>query len=74
MPTYTYRNTETGEEWTEVRSLSTRLDGVDGKRIIQVLCAPKTRDYSFDHKRQERFNEKVLDPIRKKIPGHTIDG
>jgi hypothetical protein len=65
MPTYTYRNTETGEEWTEIRKISESKDGIDGVKIIQVIGTPRMTDPSLSTKRAQDFYDKVIAPKKK---------
>lgn len=69
MPLYSYENTETGETWTEFRTMAQRLDGVDGKKIILCLTTPKQTDPSLSTKRAQDFSDKVLQPMKKWHPG-----
>jgi len=69
MPTYNYENTETGETWSEYRNMDQRLDGVDGKKIILVLSAPKQTDPSLSTKKAQDFYDKVIAPKKRYHPG-----
>lgn len=72
MPTYTYRNTITGEEWSEVRRIEDRLNGVDGRRIILLLSTPHVADPSTSTKRRYDFHDKVIEPMKKKYHGNNL--
>lgn len=65
MPLYTYENLETGETWTEFRKMDDRLNGVDGKKIILCLTAPKQMDPSLSTKKGQDFYDKVIAPKKK---------
>lgn len=68
MPTYSYRNTETGDEWTEIRKIDERLDGVDGKKIILMISAPKQADPTLSTSRGQDFYDKVIAPKKRYYP------
>ena len=40
MPTYTFENKKTGEQWTEFMTMSQREEVLEDKNIRQVPCAP----------------------------------
>ena len=64
-PTYSYLNTETGEEWEEIRPMSNRLDGVDGVKIVQTL-RPSKGGY-LNHEKAEKL--KKLDHFHRDVLG-----
>lgn len=66
MPTYKYRDTETGREWEEFRTMSQRLDGVDGEKIIQVpgmTGSPMNQEAAQRHADHDRFQRDTLAPM-----------
>lgn len=64
MPEYNYRNNETGEEWTETRQMSARLDGVDGVKVVQLVSRPSTlrRERAEGLSAHDKFQRDVLAP------------
>jgi len=45
MPTYTFRNTDTNEEWTELMSIAEREEYLkNNKNVIQLLSAVPLAD------------------------------
>ena len=69
MPLYSYKNTETGEEWEEWRTISRRKDGVDGVKIIQTLKANPSKLTAANHaalqrhRAHDKFQRDTLAPI-----------
>lgn len=72
MPIYTYKNVETGERWDEFRKIENMEDGCN-ETIKLCLSAPRFADPTISSKREEDFNAKVLDRIRRNVPGQQID-
>lgn len=68
MPTYRYRNIQTGEEWEEIRKVDERLDGVDGVSVEMVLSTPRLRDYTLLHHKGQDFYDKVIQPKKAAFP------
>lgn len=65
MPSYNYKNLETGETWTETRSMANRLDGVDGVRVVQMPSRPADTKTELHAKSRAlgKFQRDTLGPI-----------
>lgn len=77
MPTYTFLNTLTNEEWTEIMSIAERDQLLLEKpHIEQALSAPGIVSGmgTFGHKKRpdEGFRDKLRE-IKKAHPRSTID-
>lgn len=59
MPTYTFRNKTTGEEWDEFLSFSAREERLQDPNIEQVPCAPAfvSGISGKTHKNDSGFND-----------------
>jgi len=69
MPMYSYMNTETNEEWSEIRSMDEADDGVDGVKIIRVLSAPNIfpSEPAEGLKRGADFQKNIMEPKLKAL-------
>lgn len=72
MPIYTYRNTETGEEWSDIRKYEDRYDGVDGEKIVLLLPLTRRTDPDVSDKRRMDFHKKVIEPMKKNYYGNNL--
>jgi hypothetical protein len=59
MPTYTFRNNTTGQEWDEFLSFSGREARLEDPNITQVPCAPAIISgvSGITHKNDSGFND-----------------
>ena len=59
MPTYTFRDRTTGDEWDEFLSFSGREERLKDSNIEQVLCAPVIISgvAGITHKNDSGFND-----------------
>lgn len=78
MPTYTFINNNTGEQWTEILSLSQREEFLkNNPHIEQTICAPSIGDpihlsVKGRGKPDIGFRE-VLSRIKKGNPNSTVN-
>jgi hypothetical protein len=75
LPTYSYRDNDTGREWNDFRPMSSRDDGVDGVKIVRLLSAPNIFPSESGHEqvaKTEKFREKILNPIMKAHTGREM--
>lgn len=71
MPTYTYKNTKTGEEWSEFRFISEMEDGVDGVEVIILPSAPTVFPSSAGYDVQKKADKWRSDFLQPKISALT---
>ena len=73
MPTYTFRNRETGEEWTDMMSIADREKFLeDNPHIEQKIVAVTIADPWSSMgaaKPPSDFSKYVLGKVRDKMPG-----
>ena len=74
MPTYTFKNLETGEVWEEFLSISEREEKLKDPNIQQQVGAPAIsyRGAGTHRKPDEGFRD-VLRTIKKGTPRSTIN-
>jgi hypothetical protein len=76
MPTYTFKNKTTGEEWTEVLSISTKEEFLaDNPDIVQmIVSAPALHSGAgLGLRRIDDGFKDVLGKIATGAPGHKMN-
>jgi hypothetical protein len=74
MPSYTYLDESTGEQWTDFRPMSQRDIGVGGT-VIRVLSAPTIFPSDAGKqqaKKTEQFRRDILGPMVKAQTGSEM--
>jgi hypothetical protein len=73
MPTYTFRDKTTGEEWDEFLSFSAREERLTDPNIEQVPCAPAfvSGVSGMTHKTDSGFND-MMSRIAKANPASPL--
>jgi len=72
MPTYTFRNKTTGEEWTDMMSIAEMETLLKDENVEQVIVAVHIGDPWSRKKMPSGFRE-VLKKIKKNNRGAKID-
>lgn len=75
MPTYTFKNRTTGDEWTTVITMAEREEVLSDPNIMQlVVNAPSLASVErLGMKKPDREFRDMVSYIKKRNPGSTIN-